>query len=86
MLQRCYVNVADFAGIIAHWSETIFSASLKENIVFVNLFETIFGNDILNSCTEFQCQGTECFGSIWGYTFEFWIEDSFLRKKRRVLL
>ena len=38
--------------------------SLKESIVFVKLFETSFGSDIFASFTEFQCQGTDAFGSI----------------------
>ena len=32
---------------------------LKENIVFVKLFEASFGSDILASFTEFQCQCTD---------------------------
>ena len=43
----------------------IFNISLKENIVFVTLFETSFGSDILAPFIEFQCQGTDIFGSIW---------------------
>ena len=38
--------------------------SLKESIVFVKLFETSSGSDIFASFTEFQCQGTDAFGSI----------------------
>ena len=45
------------------WSETIFIISLKENIVFIKLFETSFGSDILTSLTEFQRQGADTFGS-----------------------
>ena len=37
----------------------IFIISLEENIVFVTLFETFFGSDILVLFTDFQCEGTK---------------------------
>ena len=36
---------------------------LKQNIVFVKLFETSHSSGILASFTDFQCQGTDDFGS-----------------------
>ena len=42
----------------------IFTISLKENIVFVKLFETSVNIDILASVTDFKYQGTDHFGSI----------------------
>ena len=42
----------------------MFTVSIVENIVFVKLFERSFDSDILTSFTDFQCQGTDDFGSI----------------------
>ena len=57
-----------YNGLVAmtvYWSETYFIMSLKQNIVFVKLIELSFGIDIIASFTEFQCQGTDAFGSVW---------------------
>ena len=47
----------------------IFIISLKENIFFVKLCKISFDSDILASLTEFQCQDTDTFGSIWVKAF-----------------
>ena len=52
ILWRCYINISGCVGMTISWSETILS-SLKENIVFVKLFETSFGSDRIASFTEF---------------------------------
>ena len=49
-------------------------------IFFVKLFETSFGSNLIPSFTEFQCQGTDTFGSIQEKTFEVHIQDNFLHK------
>ena len=41
-----------------------FIVSLKENIVFLKLFETCFVSNTFTSFTEFQCQGTDTFDFI----------------------
>ena len=57
-----------------------FIISLKENIVFVKLFETSFGSNIIASFTEFQWKGTDTFGFIRVQTFGNHIQDNFLHK------
>ena len=49
-------------------------------MVFAKLFETSFSSNILASFTEFHCQGTDTFGSIWVQTFENHIQDNLLHK------
>ena len=72
MLWRVYINVTGCVWTTGYWSETIFIISLTENNIFVKLFETSFGNNIIASFTEFQCQG------IWVQTFEIHIQGNFL--------
>ena len=50
--------------LTVYWSKTFFIISLKENIVFVKLFETPYGSDMLDSFREFQCLRTDTFGFI----------------------
>ena len=68
-------------GITVYWSETIFTNFLKENIVFVILFETTFGGGILASFSELQCQSTDTFGSMWVLNFKIYIQGSLLYKE-----
>ena len=39
-----------------------------------------FGNDMLTSFDEFQCQGTDTFGSIRVLTFDIYIQGSLLHR------
>ena len=80
MLWLFFINITGSVGIAGYWSEIIFIISLTENIVFVRFFETPFGSNIIASFTEFQCQGTNAFGFIWGQTFEIYIREDFLHK------
>ena len=64
MLWRFYINVKGCVGITGYWSETISIVSLKENIVFLKLFETSFASNTFTSFIEFQCQGANTFDFI----------------------
>ena len=77
---RFYINITGCVGITGYWSETIFIISLKENTVFVKLFETSFGRNIIASFTEFQCEGTDTFGFTRVQTFDIHIQGNFLHK------
>ena len=66
-------------GIKIYWSEANFIVSPKENIVFVKLFDTSFGSNIL-ALFKLQFQGTDAFGSIQVETFEIYIKSNFLHK------
>ena len=48
-----YINIMGCVGIKIYRFETIFTISIKENIVFVELFETSFGNNTIASFTKF---------------------------------
>ena len=80
ILWRFYINVTGCLEITDYWSETIFIISHKENIVFVKLFKTSFGSNIIVTFNEFQCQGPDTFGFIWVQTFEIHIQGNFLHK------
>ena len=67
-------------GIKIYWSEANFIVSPKENIVFVKLFDTSFGSNILALFTKLQFQGTDAFGSIQVEIFEIYIKGNFLHK------
>ena len=51
-LSRFFIDITVCIGITSCWSETIFIISLKENIVFVKLFEKFFGSKTIASLTE----------------------------------
>ena len=77
---KFYTNITGCVEIISYWSETILLISLKENIVFVKLFEISFGSNIIASFTEFQGQGSDTFGFIRVQTFEIHSQGNFLHK------
>ena len=85
MLWRFYINITSCVGITGYWSETIFSISLKENIVFVKFSETYFGSNIA-SFTEFHCQGTDIFGFLWVQIFEIRFQGNFYLNNAWMLL
>ena len=47
----------------------ILTISLKENIVFVKLFETSFASDILALFTDFNCEHTNPFFYLFKFKF-----------------
>ena len=78
---RLCINITGCTRIAAYWSETTFVISLKENIIFVKLFEASFGSNILASFSEFHCQDTDTFGFIRVRTFQIHIQGNFLHKQ-----
>ena len=80
MLWWFYINVTGCVGITGYWSETIFTITLKENIVFVTLLETSFDSNIIASFTEFKCQSTDTFDFIRAQAFEIYVQGNFWRK------
>ena len=66
--------------ITGYWYEAAFVISLKENIVFVKLFETSFVSNIIASFSEFQCHSTDTFGFFQLQVLEIHIQGNFLHK------